>query len=91
MHNSILCINSLCTLPQDLRNIEKSSDFLLKKTKKSKSYHLSTFKTDFLSAQQRCLENGMKLASVMSEEENEKYINSTKLPGQFLNLKIRTS
>lgn len=89
-NHSYVCINSSCGVPQGPRNNTDGSVVSVKNTKKSKSYHVSNFKTDFLSAHQWCFEYDMKLASIMSNEESEKYINTTKLPSKLLNYKMMT-
>lgn len=92
-NHSIVCINSSCTLAQEPEhnNITKNTIPVLKKTikVKVKSYHVNlSLKVNYLTALQWCNEYDMKLASIKTKEDTEKFINTTKLPVKSESSKI---
>lgn len=79
----MFCLNSSCIVHQTPKSRPNDAVTSERRTTKVKSYHINLeIKKDFLSALLWCYEYDMKLASITSDDENEKILNLIKQLGE---------
>lgn len=79
----MFCLNSSCIVHQTPKNRPNEAVTTERRTTKVKTYHINLeIKKDFLSALLWCYEYDMKLASITSNDENEKFLSTIKQLGE---------
>lgn len=84
INHSSVCIDNQCKYSEELGLISSEN------YANAKTYHANLdLRMDYLSALQWCSARHMKLATINSVAENEQFINKTRLPCKFLDLKTK--